>query len=117
MRFLVENFPLPSINILTDFNYEVDSISKISPGVSDVEVIKRAQKTNAIILTFDKDYGELIFRYSIDLPPAVIFFRFKGNDPSFAGTILRELIVNQGLDLRNAFTVIEKDSVRQRKYD
>ena len=55
------------------------------PGISDEEVLKRATDLNYIILTFDRDYGELIFRYHLINPPAVIYFREKGKDPLFAG--------------------------------
>lgn len=70
-----ENFPRPSTIILRENGFSVKSIQEDSPGISDDEIIKIALNSNLIILTFDRDYGELIFRYSKDNPPAVIFFR------------------------------------------
>ena len=58
-----ENFPLPGINLLRKQGYTVISIQEESPSISDIEVIEIAIARNLIILTFDKDYGELIFRY------------------------------------------------------
>lgn len=58
----------------------------------------------------------MIFRDNVTMPPAVIFFRFKGNDPAFAGLILLECLKNKTYQLDNCFTVIEKDNVRQRRY-
>ncbi|TXH30104.1 MAG: hypothetical protein E6Q96_02255 [Cyclobacteriaceae bacterium] len=118
MRFLAnENFPFPSIEILRNKGFELSSISESYPGISDAEVISLAKKTISIILTFDKDYGEIIFKSGIDNPPAVIFFRFKGNYPESAAEILISLFDNKTLSFENTFTVIEFDGVRQKKYE
>ena len=69
-----------------------------------------------IILTFDSDYGELIFKYAKDNPPAVVFFREKGNSPEFAATSLISLLAKSNIVLSGAFTVIEAGNVRQRFY-
>ena len=111
-----ENFPRPSTIILRENGFSVKSIQEDSPGISDQEVIKIALNSNLIILTFDRDYGELIFRYSKDNPPAVVFFREKGIAPEFAGSSLLTLLTNAEVTLAGAFTVIEANNVRQRFY-
>jgi predicted nuclease of predicted toxin-antitoxin system len=111
-----ENFPRPSIKILRERGFAVKSIQEDSPGIQDEEVMEIALKLNLIILTFDSDYGELIFRYAKDNPPSVVFFREKGNSPDFAGSILTSLIEDKTLNFFNAFTVIELNNVRQRFY-
>ena len=111
-----ENFPRPSIHILRESGYLVKSIQEDSPGISDNEVITVAQKKGLIILTFDKDYGELIFRHSPSTPPSIVFFREKGDNPLFAGELLLSLLLNSKITLENAFTVIEEKSIRQRFY-
>ena len=75
-----------------------------------------AVEMNLIILTFDLDYGELIFRYSKNNPPSVIYFREKGADPLFAGQLLIDLLSNPTFSIRNAFTVLEEKNIRQRFY-
>ncbi|KAA5537276.1 hypothetical protein F0919_06285 [Taibaiella lutea] len=111
-----ENFPKPSTIKLRTNGYDVKSIQEDSPGISDSEVIKIASELNLIILTFDSDYGELIFKYAKETPPAVIFFREKGYDPEFAGAALLSLLKSKSLIFSNAFTVIESNNVRQRFY-
>jgi predicted nuclease of predicted toxin-antitoxin system len=59
-----ENFPLVSVQLLRQANYDVASITEDSPGIEDPEVLARAVDEQRIILTFDRDYGELIFRFS-----------------------------------------------------
>ncbi|MDQ2862214.1 MAG: DUF5615 family PIN-like protein [Bacteroidota bacterium] len=111
-----ENFPRPSIIILRINNINIKSIQEDSPGISDEEVIKISLKFGLIILTFDKDYGELIFRYSRNNPPPVVFFRDKGSDPLFAGELLLKILTSSQISLLNAFTVIEEKNIRQRFY-
>ena len=57
-----ENIPLDSIDLLRENHHNVISIKEQTPGISDVTVLNLAKENNAIILTFDKDCGEMIFR-------------------------------------------------------
>lgn len=111
-----ENFPYPSIQLLRDNGFEVYSIQETNPGISDAEVLKIAISLGITILTFDSDYGELIFKYSSEFPPSVLFFREKGGDPGFAGRTLLDLLTHTKIKFENAFTVIEKQNIRQRFY-
>lgn len=62
MRFLAnENFPLPSVRLLRSAGHDVLSITEESPGISDDRILARAVAEERIILTFDRDYGELIY--------------------------------------------------------
>ena len=111
-----ENFPRPSILFLREHGYNVMSIQEAHPGISDNEVMLIAKEQNLIILTFDRDYGELIFRYAVENPPSVVYFRSKGEGPLFVGQILHDLLVSNQIDISSAFTVIDKNSIRQRFY-
>jgi predicted nuclease of predicted toxin-antitoxin system len=59
--------------------------------MSDEKVLQKAIDANLVILTFDKDHGELVFRYRLSNPPAVIYFRKKGQYPLFPAEILLTL--------------------------
>ncbi|MCI0751824.1 MAG: DUF5615 family PIN-like protein [Flammeovirgaceae bacterium] len=66
MKFIAnENFPSPSVNIIREAGYKVIHFAESSPGISDHQVIEQAKKSESIILTFDKDYGEIIFKHSV----------------------------------------------------
>ncbi len=117
MKFLAnENFPYPSVQLLLDKGFDVVAITKEMPGISDEEVMAFAKMENRIILTFDKDYGELIYKYGMKEPVSVVFYRYKGTDPEFAGTFLIDLLSESTVSLDNTFTVIDEKNIRQRKY-
>ena len=74
MRFLAnENFPELSIKILRNEGFKIYSVVEETPGEKDINILKRAQNNNLVILTFDKDYGELIFQHKVYIPAGVIF--------------------------------------------
>lgn len=117
MIFLAnENFPFPSVLILRQAGYHILSVSELFPGISDEEVIDKAKANNSVILTFDKDYGEIIFKHARQNPPAVIFFRFKGENSEAAGQLLIDMLENKEMEFEKKFTVIEKEGIRQRIY-
>ena len=70
------DFPRPGVAILRENGFLVKSIQRL-PGISDEEVIAIALELNLIILTFDRDYGELIFRHSKNNPPSVVSLEKK----------------------------------------
>ena len=111
-----ENFPKPNIMLLRDNGFVVKSIQEEFQGIADEVVIKIAAETNLVILTFDSDYGELIFKHAQNNPPAVVYFRDKGADPLFAGRLLINLLSNAAITLTNSFTVAEEKNIRQRFY-
>ncbi|MGK6350184.1 DUF5615 family PIN-like protein [Parapedobacter sp. DT-150] len=117
MRFLAnENFPFPSIKLLRTLGLDIKSIAEETFGIADNEVVAVAQQENRIILTFDSDYGEIIYRHGLDSPPAVIYFRDKGLEPLFAGRMLQRLMEQTDMVFEDAFTVVEADNIRQRQY-
>jgi predicted nuclease of predicted toxin-antitoxin system len=116
MEFLAnENFPRPSIKFLRENSFLVSSIAETSIGISDHDVIQLAIERNQIILTFDKDYGEIIFKENLPEPPSVIFFRIKGKNPFFASQLILEML-EQGVVFEKHFTVVDESGIRQRAY-
>ena len=62
MRFLAdENFPRPALDALRKAGWEVVSIAEECPGVPDEDVAALCAAQERILLTFDKDFGELVF--------------------------------------------------------
>lgn len=115
MRFLAnENFPWPCIILLKENGWSIKSILEENGGISDEEVIRIVQSEDLVILTFDSDYGEILFKYGINNPPSVIYFRFKGKSPNEAGELLIKLL-KTGIQFEGYFTVIEATTFRQRK--
>jgi predicted nuclease of predicted toxin-antitoxin system len=60
MRFLAnENFPGAAVSVLKFAGHDVVWVRTTAPGTSDPEVLAWAARESRILLTFDKDFGEL----------------------------------------------------------
>jgi predicted nuclease of predicted toxin-antitoxin system len=115
MRFLAnENFPLPSVRLLRQAGYDVASMTEDSPGMEDSEVLTRATDKQRVILTFDRDYGELIYRLRLPSPTGVMYLRFRPHTPEEPAQLLLNLLQTEGLQFEGWFTVVERDQIRQR---
>lgn len=115
MRFLAnENFPLPSVRLLRRSGHDVAAIIEDSPGEKDHNVLTRATSEGRIVLTFDRDYGELIYRLKMPKPTGVIYFRYDPITPEEPAQHLFQLFGMSSLSLSGKFTVVERGQIRQR---
>lgn len=108
MRILLadENFPLPSVKALRANGHDVYSVAELDASISD----KR------ILLTFDKDFGELVFKNGYRPPNGIIFFRWEHYQPEEPGKFLITIFEKENLSFDFKITVIDEDSIRQRNY-
>ena len=116
MKFLAnENFPKASIYHLREEGHEVFSILEEFSGIDDPFVMNLAIERKALILTFDKDYGELIYHRKLPVPPGVIFFRFNPLTPLDPALLLLEYLRQPEISFNGLFTVFSRQSMRQRE--
>lgn len=115
MDFLAnENFPVYSLRLLRNAGHNVASIIEDTPGINDCAVLMQACKEKRIILTFDRDYGELIYRNKSVTPVGVIYFRFAPSIPEEPAKILLNILKAGEVPLLGKFTVIERGRIRQK---
>lgn len=115
MQFLAnENFPLVSVQRLRKAGHDVVSIIEASPGAKDSEILAWAAREERIVLTFDRDYGELIYRLGRPAPSGIVYFRFDPATPEEPAELLLQLLSVRTLPLEGKFTVVERGQVRQR---
>jgi predicted nuclease of predicted toxin-antitoxin system len=79
----------------------------------DHDVMDRAVSERRIIITFDRDFGELIFARGVEQHPGVMLFRLVPTSPTEPAGLIRD-ILRLGLGLAGQFTVVERDKIRQR---
>ncbi len=108
-----ENFPLTSYQILLDNGFDIIHIALIAFGIDDVDVITLSQTGQRIILTFDSDFGTLIFKSGYR-PLGVIFFRLPECDVDEPTQIVLKLLKTD-INIIGYLTVIDRENIRQRQ--
>ena len=111
-----ENFPQESVVYLKAAGYDILSIGSNYPGILDAEVMEIAINQERLILTFDRDYGELIFHHEYKPRQGVIYLRLDEYESEYPGILIDSMMRTTPLDFSNALTVIDKHGIRQRKY-
>ena len=115
MKWLAdENIPRGAIAFLRQRGEDVAAIAESNPGIPDAQVIGFACDQQRILLSFDRDHGDLIFRRVLTPPRAVVYLRLYPPNPEALEQILAGLITLGEKVLDGQFTVISQDNLRQR---
>lgn len=98
---------------LREAGHDVRWVGAAAPGASDRIVMDRAAREERVILTFDKDFGELVFRIGGAVAPGVILFRFLSTGPEdLVSRILG--ILDSRNDWEGMFSVVDSNKIRMR---
>ena len=113
MKFIVDECTGPKVaNWLTTVGHDVLSISLDKKGISDKEILKIAIGEVRILITNDKDFGELIFKQK--LPHCgVIFLRLSDETAKNKINVLKNLIDHhKNIIDKGRFVVVTENNIR-----
>ncbi len=83
-KFLAdENVPIEVVEAARQGGLDVEWIKELSPGVDDDVVIATARFDDRVLITFDKDFGEMAFRQGKTSTAGVILLRPRLRDPDY----------------------------------
>lgn len=111
--FADESVDRQIVDHLRQDGHHIPSVAEMEPGISDDVVLERATLESAILLTADKDFGELVFRQN-RLSHGVILIRLAGLSPERKAQIVATAIHLHEKELDHMFSVITANSVRIR---
>ena len=98
---------------LREIGHNVLYIAEMEPGITDDIVLSRANTNNSILVTVDKDFGELVFRQK-QINAGVILLRFAGLSLERKVALVETSIQAHLTEIPNSFTVISRGSIRIR---
>jgi predicted nuclease of predicted toxin-antitoxin system len=91
--------------------HDVAWIAEDAPGTSDSDVVRRASDEDRIVLTFDKDFGELAFRAGLPPSIGVILIRVQASSAETLSQFVLAALTSRD-DWVGQFSVVENDRVR-----
>lgn len=110
---LNENFPQHSKAVLRAAGWDIVAVGEDNPSVDDEIVMELACCENRWLATFDRDYGELVFRRGLPVPPAIVLLRVPSYRPDAPAEWL--LGLQAAGELREGyFHVFDGETVRRR---
>ncbi|HVU95660.1 MAG TPA: DUF5615 family PIN-like protein [Puia sp.] len=114
MNFLAdEGVDKPIVDLLRSSGFDVHYILETHPGSFDEEVLRIANEENRILLTQDKDFGELVYRL-MQVHQGVVLIRLGTTPAPEKARIVNYVLLEFGNKLARAFTVIQATAVRIR---
>jgi len=114
LKFLAdENIDRQIVETLRNEGNDVIYIPEVYPGIDDVKVLKFANDNKSILITSDKDFGELVFRRKL-VNFGVILIRLHGCSIKDKRRLIKDFIANHAYEIENSFSVITKDNIRIR---
>jgi predicted nuclease of predicted toxin-antitoxin system len=105
-----ENLAREIVASLRALGHDVRWVLTDAPGIRDEDVLSRATDEGRLLLTADKDFGEVKFRLGEEAPYGLLLLRVRGSTEFLATVVLDAL--NAREDWSNVFAVLEADRLR-----
>jgi predicted nuclease of predicted toxin-antitoxin system len=114
-RFLAnENISRTTVDLLRENGHDVKWVAESSPSIDDELVLLLACGEKRIIITFDSDYGDLIYRDKNSPPPGVIYLRVNSDDPALPARLILEHLAISADRFDRSFAVLSETKLRVR---
>ncbi|HLF05758.1 MAG TPA: DUF5615 family PIN-like protein [Thermoplasmata archaeon] len=115
MRFLIdENFPYLVMGELRRHGHDPVAVYDTMRGALDEDILARARTESRIVITADKDFGDLIFAQRLS-SAGVLLIRSRSDRPAAKIAIAMAVIEELGDLLVGSFVVAAEEGRRIRK--
>jgi predicted nuclease of predicted toxin-antitoxin system len=109
-----DNVPAPIVERLRDAGHDVWLVDERAREGPDDSILTLANRSRTILITSDKDFGELVFRRRL-VHLGVILLRLAGLKMAKRASVTAHVVDEHGAELEGAFTVITPGAVRIRR--
>ena len=114
MDFVIdESVDAAITSALRNAGFEVWSVTEEEASITDDLVFQRAIEKNAILITADKDFGDIVFRRKL-VNRGVILLRLAGLTAEEKCSLTIQALERHRSQLESAFTVVTAQQVRVR---
>jgi predicted nuclease of predicted toxin-antitoxin system len=111
LKFLAdENISNKVVNALKSRGIDIISIKEVTSGIDDVTVLENAYQQNRVVITFDADFGELVFRRRLQTRGVILLKFIPKSHEQIIETILN--ILETGATLEGTFIIAQEEKMR-----
>ena len=108
-----ENLGEVTVSRLRQAGHDVLWIRETAPGCSDTAVLARAQNEQRLLLTFDKDFGDLVFRSGAAASSGIVLFRITQSSAAAVAERICAILAGRP-DWEGHYSVVDDATVRMR---
>ncbi|HKP53437.1 MAG TPA: DUF5615 family PIN-like protein [Chloroflexia bacterium] len=108
-----ENVDRQIVEQLRHDGHSVEYVIEMERSISDDIILDSANREEALLLTSDKDFGELVYRQR-RLANGVILIRLGGLAPLTKASIVSKALIDHALQIEQSFTVVTPGRIRIR---
>jgi len=108
-----ENFPGEAVKALRSGGHDVVWVRTDAPGSKDRAILEWGEAEKRLLLTFDKDFGELAYRLRMPASSGVVLFRISISSPTTVAQKVKAVLESR-TDWAGYFSVIEDTQIRMR---
>ena len=108
-----ENLPGACVAALREAGHDVRWIREVLPGATDEAVLACARQEKRLLLTFDKDFGALVFQSNRRTPAGIVLFRLSQPSPADTALAVTRILASRQ-DWTGHFSVVDDTSIRMR---
>jgi predicted nuclease of predicted toxin-antitoxin system len=109
-----ESVDRPIVERLRQEGHTTAYVAELSPSITDDAILDQANASGALLVTADKDFGELVYRQG-RVHAGVILLRLAGMLPATKADTVAKVLQDHAADLPGAFSVISPGAVRVRQ--
>lgn len=114
MRLIAdEGVDQPIVSALRKAGFEVAYIAELAPSVSDEFVLHQADESGALLVTTDKDFGEMVFRQQ-RASHGVLLLRLSGLATESKIAMVLDALEQHGDEMFTGFSVLSPGTLRIR---
>ena len=111
MKFLIDaNLGRKFTGLIENAGHDAVFINDLLKNASDEDVLVLAERENRIVITGDKDFGELVFK-SDKFSHGVIFIRTKSSDAEKMFEIVKDALDKS----KGKFVIVREGQIRVRE--
>ena len=110
-----ESVDQPIVERLGADGHDVLAVVEMAPGLPDEDVLTLANQREAVLLTADTDFGELVFRQH-RLATGVVLIRLAGLSAATKAALVSVAIREHASELAEACTVVSPGMIRIRPH-
>jgi predicted nuclease of predicted toxin-antitoxin system len=105
-----ENIPRETLALLKKQRVDIISVTDFAFGLSDSDILDLANKNGRIVVTFDKDFGQLIFKEKRKTK-GLMLLRFVPKSPQQIAKRIQQVLASD-ISMERCVVTVKKDKIR-----